>query len=259
VKTAGGLLFGCAALLGSGTVEAGPWVQPAGGAQIIVKYEDIRADQGFGPAGVLADLPEPRRDTALAVFAEYGLTQRITLQLKGDWQAGEDAFVDYEGRGPLEIGATWQVWRDDRTAVSLYGGYADGGEGRNAGYAAPGQGEHDWEIRASAGRSFGGSGGRLRHSASFVELQAARRMRQGLPDETRIDAAAGARFATDWMILVQAYGGQADDGGARWLSVESSIVRDLGDWSLQAGWRRAATGRDTPAGHGPVIAVWRRF
>ncbi|MBA3049587.1 MAG: hypothetical protein FP822_08495, partial [Brevundimonas sp.] len=74
------------------------------------------------------------------MFLEYGLTDRLTVQFKGDWQSGEDAFVEYEGRGPLEIGVTWQAWRDDRTAVSLYAGYADGGEGRNAGYAAPGVG-----------------------------------------------------------------------------------------------------------------------
>ncbi len=259
MKTAGGLLCGCAAFLGSAAAEAGPWVQPEGRAQIILKFEDIRADRAFGPDGVLTDLPRRRRDTAASVFAEYGLTEHVTVQFKGDWQSGEDAFVDYDGRGPLEIGAVWQVWRGDRTAVSLYGGYADGGEGRNAGYAAPGQGERDWEARVSVGRSFGGAGGRLRHTGSFVDLQAARRMRQGLPDETRIDATAGARFSQHWMVMAQAYGGQADDGGARWLSIETSIVRDLGDWSLQAGWRQAVSGRETPEGRGPVVAVWRRF
>ncbi|HZV83526.1 MAG TPA: hypothetical protein VFF48_00930, partial [Brevundimonas sp.] len=257
MKAVGGLFIGWAALAGS--AEAGPWVQPPGSAQVIVKFEDIHAPQGFGPDGSLADLPAERRDTAVGMFAEYGLTASVTLQFKGDWQSGEDAFVEYEGRGPIEIGATWQVWRDDRMAVSLYGAYANGGEGRNAGYAAPGQGEHDWEVRASVGRSFGGSGGRLRHSGSFVELQAARRMRQGLTDETRIDATAGARFSEHWMLLAQTYGGQVDDGGPRWLSVEASVVRDLGNWSVQAGWRQAVAGRKTPAGHGPVIAVWRRF
>ena len=61
-----------------------------------------------------AGLPAERRDTTVSVFAEYGLTDRLTLQLKGDLQRGEDAFVDYEGRGPIEIGVTWQVWRDER-------------------------------------------------------------------------------------------------------------------------------------------------
>jgi hypothetical protein len=34
------------------------------------------------------------------------------LQVKGDWQSGEDAFIAYDARAPLEIGMSWQVWRD---------------------------------------------------------------------------------------------------------------------------------------------------
>lgn len=259
MSAAGGLLAASAVMAAAGGAAAGPWTQPEGRAQVILKYEDMGADRGFGPGGALGDLPADRRDRALGVFAEYGLSDRVTLQLKGDWQSGEDAFVDYQGRGPLEIGATWQVWRGDRAAFSLYGGYADGGEGRNAGYAQPGQGEHDWEARVSAGRSFGPSHGRLPFDGAFVDLQAARRMRQGLPDETRLDATLGARFARRWMLLTQAYGGRADDGGPRWLSVESSVVRDLGAWSVQAGWRQAVAGRETPQSAGPIVAVWRRF
>lgn len=245
-------------LAAAGPAAAGPWTQARGEGLAILKFEDIRADQGFDVDGSLADLPAERRDTAIGLFLEYGLTDRLTVQFKGDWQSGEDAFVEYEGRGPLEIGVTWQAWRDDRTAVSLYAGYADGGEGRNAGYAAPGVGDSDWEVRASVGRSFGGAG-RWGPSGSFVDFQAARRMREGLPDETRIDATAGAHLGDDWMVLAQAFGGQTDDGGPRWLSVETSIVRDMGDWSLQAGWRHAVAGRETPEGGGPVIALWRRF
>ena len=242
----------------AGPAVAGPWTQPKGQGQWIVKYEDMRADRGFDPDGQLADLPGERRDMIAGVFAEYGVTDRLTVQFKGDWQSGEDAFVEYEGRGPIEIGVTWQVWRDERTAASLYAGYAASGEGRNAGYAAPGVGDGDWELRASVGRSFG-SAGQGGTSGSFIDLQAARRMRQGLPDETRIDATAGAHLNEDWMVLAQAFGGQADDGGPQWLSVEASVVRDLGDWSLQAGWRQAVAGRETPESGGPGIAVWRRF
>ena len=259
MRSAGGLLVGLAALAMAGASYAGPWAQPQGRGQVILKYEDMRADRGFDMDGSLADLPADRRDRALGVFAEYGVTDRFTMQFKGDWQSGEDAFVDYEGRGAIEIGVTWQAWHDDDTAISLYGGYADGGEGRNAGYAAPGQGESDWEARASVGRSFGGWSGAWAPDGGFVEFQAARRMREGLPDETRVDATVGAHFGGDWMVLGQAYGGQADDGGPRWLSVEASLVRDLGDWSLQAGWRQAVSGRETPQSGGPVIALWRRF
>ena len=73
------------------------------------------------------------------------------------------------------------------------------------------------------------------------------------------DATAGAHFGDDWMVLAQAYGGEADDGGPRWLSVETSAVRRYGDWRLQAGWRQAVAGRETPESGGPVLALWRRF
>ena len=260
MRSAGGLAAGLLALCSAAPAVAQAWNPSDGRGQVIVKFEDMRADRGFDPDGDLAALPAERRDTGVSVFADYGLTDRFAVRFKGEWQSGEDAFVDYEGRGPLEIGVAWQVWRDDRTAVSLYGGVADGGDGRNAGYAAPGQGDRDWEIRASVGRSFGGGrGGDWLPVGTFVELQLARRMRQGLPDETRLDATAGAHLDEDWMLLAQAYGGQADSGTPRWLSVETSLVRAFGDWSLQAGWRQAVHGRETPAASGPVIAVWRRF
>lgn len=137
-----------------------------------------------------------RRDTSIGVFAEYGLTDRLTLQFKGDWQDGPDAFVDYEGRGPVEVGVTWPAWRSDAAAFSLYGGYASFGEGRNAGYAAPGVGDHALEARASAGRSFD-TGGGFWPERTFIELQAARRFRSGLPNETRIDATVGGHFGDD--------------------------------------------------------------
>lgn len=250
------------AAVASSSVEAGAWTQKKGRSQVIVKAEIMRAEDGYDPSGAVLSLPDTRRDRALGVFAEYGITDRLTVQFKGDWQSGEDAFVDYEGRGPAEIGLTWQAWRDDRAAVSLYAGYAVAGEGRNAGYAAPGIGDQDWEVRASAGRSFGDGAGwvdRLVPGRSFVEVQAARRMRDGLPDETRADVTIGNRFAEGWMLLGQAFGGVTDDDGARWLSVETSIVRDIGPWSIQAGWRRTVAGRETPRAEGPTIALWRRF
>lgn len=252
-------MIGLLTLAFAAPASAGAWVQRKGHGQVILKLEDMHADRGFDPAGALKALPAERRDSAVGVFAEYGLTDSLTFQVKGDWQSGEDAFVDYEGRGPVEIGVTWQAWRDERAAVSLYAGYADGGEGRNAGYAAPGVGDRDYEIRASVGRSFGATDGRLATTGSFVELQTARRMRQGLADETRVDFTAGAHFGDHWMVLGQAYGGVADDRGPRWLSLEASVVRDFGPWSVQAGWRQAVAGRETPQAAGPVIALWRRF
>lgn len=237
---------------------AGAWTKGRGAAQIILKLESMRATEGYDANGQRIRLPAERRDDVLSTFAEYGLTDRLTLQLKGDLQRGEDAFADFEGRGPLEIGLTWQAWRNDNTAVSLYAGYAQGGEGRNAGYAAPGEGSDDWEVRGSVGRSFAGGSKRMRYPG-FVELQVARRYREGLPDETRIDFAYGSRVRPDWLLLTQVYAGQTDDGGAQWASLENSVVHSRGGWSFQAGWRHTISGRETPAAGGPMVAVWRRF
>jgi len=258
VNRAGGLLIGLAVAALATPALAGAWNQPKGRGQVILKLEHMTADRGFDLDGALADLPAQRRDSSLGVFAEYGLTDRLTVQFKGDWQSGEDAFVEFEGRGPIELGVRWQVWRDDDTAFSLYAGYATGGEGRNAGYAAPGQGDQDWEVRASLGRSFEAGWGPV-PPRTFFEVQAARRMRQGLSDETRVDATAGVHLGDDWMVLTQAFGGRTEDGLARWLSLETSVVRDFGDWSVQAGWRQTVAGRETPEASGPVIGIWRRF
>ncbi|WP_235560394.1 hypothetical protein [Brevundimonas sp. Leaf363] len=256
MRSAGGLLL-IACIAAPSSALANAWAQPKGQGQVIIKYEALEADDGYGPDGAAAALPAQRLESAARLLAEYGLTERITVQLKADYQSGEDAFVDYDGRGPLEIGLTWQAWRSDYSAVSLYVGYADAGEGRNAGYADPGVGEHDFEVRAAGGTSwvFDRKGA---PDQAFVEVEAARRMRDGLPDEVRVDATAGAWYG-DWLLLGQAFGGQTDDAGARWSSLETSVVRRVGDWSLQAGWRQTVAGREVAILSGPVVGVWRRF
>lgn len=251
--------------LSAGFAAAGAWNQPKGKGQVILKAEVIKADEAFDATGQRIPLAVERTDNTFGVFAEYGITDRLTLQLKGDWQDGEDQFVDYEGRGPIEAALVWQLWRNDRAAVSVQAGYAFSGNGRNAGYLAPDQGSGDAEVRISGGWSFGdrpvrkGWIGRLYPQRSFVELQVARRFRGGLEDETRADLTFGRHLGRHWMVLNQTYAGQTDGRVARWVNSETSLVRRLGPWSLQAGWRATAAGRETPAASGPVLALWRSF
>ena len=228
---------------------------PKGEGQAILKYEGQQADEGFDPDGDLVAI-DHRRDQTLSLYGEYGLTPRLTLQTKAALTRGHDRFVSYDGRGPLELGLRYAVLRTDRSVVSLYLGAAKDGVGRNAGYAAPGKGDTDLEVRLLAGTSADWRGRPL-----FGEIQVARLRRSGLADETRVDATLGLRPTSRWLILGQTYAGQADSSPvrSRWLKAELSLVRDLGPWSLQAGWRRATLGRETPADHGPVLAVWRRF
>lgn len=259
-----GLLTGIlAASVSLDTASASAWNLPKGQGQAIIKFEDIRAADAFTADGERVGLPGGRRDQAMSVLVEYGLNARFTLQMKGEWQDGRDAYADYQGRGPIEVGVRWQAYRDDRQVAAVYVGHAQGGEGRNAGYAMPGAGDSDWEVRLLAARTFGGTGDGWLGQGAFVEVQAARLWRSGLPDEARLDLTGGVHLNDDWMVLVQAFAGASDGvsetDGARWLSVERSVVRRFGDWSLQAGWRQTLAGRETPAGRGPVFGIWRRF
>lgn len=247
-----------AIVIPASAASAGAWNEPKGHGQIILKYERMRAAQAYDEAGHVTDMPN-RLDRSLSGLLEYGLTERLTARFKGEWQSGEDMFADFEGRGPLEVGVAWQAYRDDRHALSLYAGVASAGEGRNAGYAPPGAGERDWEVRLLAGRSVGGDGWRWAPNGAFVEVQAARLWRDGLPNEVRADVTAGVHLGQNWMALAQAFAGRTDDDRARWLSTETSLVRHLGRWSLQAGWRRTAAGRNVPLAQGAVLAAWRRF
>jgi hypothetical protein len=227
----------------------------AGEGLAILKYEDQQASEGFDPGGLKVAI-DHRRDENLSVYGEYGLTDRLTLRAKAGVTRGHDRFVSYEGRGPIELGLRYAVLHTDRSVVSLYLGAAEDGAGRNAGYAAPGQGDADLEARLLAGTSRDWRGRHL-----FGEVQVARLKRSGLADETRAEATLGLRPAKPWLILAQTYAGKthSDAVASRWLKAELSIVRDLGDWSAQVGWRQAVAGRETPADRGAVLAAWRRF
>ena len=81
---AGGLLIGLIVAALATPAAAGAWNQPKGKGQVILKFEQMTADRGFDPDGMLADLPAERRDASLGAFAEYGLNDRLTVEFKGD-------------------------------------------------------------------------------------------------------------------------------------------------------------------------------
>lgn len=226
-----------------------------GRSQAIVKYERTTAEQGYDPGSKRVAI-DGRRDETLSVFLERGLTPRLTLQAKAGATRGHDRWVAYSGRGPIEAGLRWSAWRDPRSSLAVYLGAGEAGVGRNAGYAAPGKGSLDLEARVLYGRS-----AVLRGREVFVDLEAARLKREGLADETRVDATLGFRPARSWLLLAQTYAGKADraDTDARWIKSEISIVRAFGDWSVQAGWRDTVAGREVARDRGVVLAVWRRL
>lgn len=247
-------------LLIATAASASSWPVPPGETLVIVKYEDMRADAEFDAFG--RDRPTARReDRELSTFVEHGLTRRLTFQGKLSWQQGEEELIDYDGRGPVEVGLRYAVIDRPNWKVSVYGSVAAPGQGRNAGYAEVGEGDGDAEVRLMIGRD-AKLPRRLGGLAYFNDLQVARLNRAGLPDEVRLDSTSGMRAGRGgrWLLLWQTYAGWTDGEAAEWSNVEASVVRDLGrGWSVQAGWREAAKGRNTPKASGPVLGLWRRF
>jgi len=199
---------------------------------------------------------DPRRDESLSVFVERGLAPRLTLQAKAGVTRGHDRWARYSGRGPVEAGLRWAVLRGERSSLAVYMGAGEGGAGRNAGYAAPGQGSLDLEARVLFGRSVTWRGREV-----YLDVQAARLKREGLADETRVDATLGLRPSKNWLVLAQTYAGQADRDPvrSRWVKSEFSVVRSFGAWGAQAGWRDTVSGRETARDRGIVLGLWRRL
>lgn len=236
--------------------SAGAWPQEKGHGLLILKAEDEQADDGYSPGRDRVAIPH-LRDDYLTLYGEYGLTSSLTLQGKASYTDGEDQFVKYSGRGPIELGLKWTAFQRGRTVVSFYAGAIANGVGRNAEYARPDQGATDAEIRALLGQSW-----KWRGHEAFADVELARLFRGGgLADETRLDATAGAWLTPKWLVLVQSYAGEAKGQtyDSQWLKLEGGVVRQFGRWSLQAGWRGVVWGKETPISSGPVLGVWRRF
>lgn len=222
-----------------------------------MKYERGRADEAFDADGVRSPILGVADDD-LSVFVEHGLTDRLTFQGSASLTRGTDGVITGEGRGPLTAGLRWTpvVRANGREVWSVYVGGTRLGEGRNSAYLPPGAGDYDGEVRAFYGRS-----ARVLGREAFLDVQAARLFRSGAPDESHLDVTLGYELRAKWLVLVQAYAGQADAAGLdpRWLKLEAGLVRQFGDWRVQAGWRDTIAGRLTPIEGGPVLAVWRRF
>jgi len=226
-----------------------------GKTQLILKYEGETANEAFDVNGLVQPIPK-QHDENLSLFVEHGLTDRITLQGKLGWTRGADAFNSYSGRGPIDFGARYVVLRTSRSVISVYAGGVLAGEGPNTAHSARKAGDPGVEVRLLAGRS-----GRLWRRHVFAEVQLAQLNSKRLPTETRVETTIGFEPRHGWLLLAQTYAGREDQKPVAplWLKSEWSVIHDVGPWRLQAGWRAAQIGVDSPVTRGPVLALWRTF
>ncbi|MGE5501057.1 MAG: hypothetical protein ACM3W4_03930 [Ignavibacteriales bacterium] len=227
-----------------------------GKTQLILKYEAERADEMFDENAITQPVAEQHQES-ISLFFERGVTERLTLQGKVGWTKGADLFTRYDGRGPIDLGARYVVYRNPRTVITVYGGGVVEGEGPDASHTLHRSGAPGFEVRLLAGRS-----GRFLRRHVFSELQLADLERGKLPRETRIETTLGIEPRRGWLVLAQTYAGREDKQPVAplWLKAETSVLHDLPKgWRVQAGWRWTELGVEMPVADGPVLALWRTF
>ncbi|PXA80289.1 hypothetical protein DMC25_21215 [Caulobacter sp. D4A] len=263
VRRRGGaaLLAAVATAVSWSQAEAAAWTQPKGGAEVIVSLRAQDSTHGFDAGGGAVDIVDYRK-TELQAFAEYGLTDRLTLGLQGSVRRLRTANGRADEPGHIEVGVRYRLLARDgwvmsnQTSVRLPGGDADPGA------AQKGSPDAEYDSRLLVGWS-GTLGGR----EVFADVQGGLRRRDGdPPDERRFEATLGVRPRRQIMLMGQAYAvsslgaGQGGYEAYRYLNLELSAVYALpAGWSAQAGLTGTASGRNALRERGAVVALWRRF
>jgi hypothetical protein len=240
---------------------AAAWPQAPGQTQFIVSYEPSSASTQFDAHGK-ATVPLGKWDqTGLSVYVDRGLTERLSLTAKINFQDYRTVSTRFSGLGSVEVGARWTVHKGNDFVFAL-GASAEGlGKGRRSDFDDPAtKPGTDYDVRAYFGKSF-----KLGSSEAFVNIEAARHLRQYDADQWRVDSTLGIKPSPRWMLIAQSFAGQTDKlagSQARWNNVQLSVVRHFGphqETSLQLGIRQTVSGRNVPKANALVLSLWKTF
>ncbi|MGZ3306513.1 MAG: hypothetical protein ACXU8U_11695 [Asticcacaulis sp.] len=198
------------------------------------------------------------RQNSLTVFADHGLTRRFTLTAKLNFQDYHIGATRFSGLGSAEIGGRFTL-RQTRDFVLALGASAEGlGKGRRDEFDTALRRGTDYDLRAYLGRSF-----HLGGANAFIDLEAARHLRQFNPSQWRVDATLGVKPTPKLMLLAQVFSGQADRSAgirSQWTQGQISLVHAIGSKaSLQVGYRQMIAGRNVPLTKTLIVSLWRNF
>jgi hypothetical protein len=257
------MLLGWTAAAGlvAGSAQAAAWTQPKGGREVIVSLHRQDSTHGFDLDGEAVDIVDYRK-TELQGFAEYGLSDRLTVRVQGSVRRLRTRNARDAEPGHFELAARYRILSGDtwvlssESAVRLPGGDGDPGA------AQRGSPDAEYDSRFLLGKS-----GTVAGKTVFLDLQAGVRRRDGdPPDERRLEATAGGRPTRRLMLMAQVFdvasvgAGQGAYQAYSYRNVQLTAVYDLpAGWSVQAGAVGTASGRNALRERGGVVAVWRRF
>jgi hypothetical protein len=159
----------------------------------------------------------------------------------------------FSGLSSIEIGGRYTLKRSNDFVFAVGEGL---GKGRRTDFDVSAKGGTDHDLRAYAGMSF-----KLLGKPAFIDLQAARHLRQYEDSQWRVDATLGVKPAPKWMVMAQVFSRRADKeswGHAAWTNTELSVVRSLGPQErtrIQLGLRQTTAGRNVPAVKAVVVSL----
>lgn len=240
--------------------QAGAWPQAKGDTQVIITYEPGDADEGFDASGDKMIALDRWKQNNLSVFVDHGVSEHLTLTAKVNYRDYTTGPESFSGLSSIEAGGRWTLKRTDDFVFAMGASVEGFGKGRRTDFDLTNKGGTDYDLRAYAGKSF-----KLLGKDAFVDLQAARHLRQYEANEWRVDATLGVKPSPKWMVMAQVFAGRTDKaswGHADWANAELSVVRSFGphqQTSVQLGLRQTAAGRNVPAVRAVVVSLWKTF
>lgn len=244
------------------TAHAAAWTLPSGDAQIITTAITTRSDTVYGPDGKTASAPVFSKQEVY-VLAEVGVTDQITALLSPSYSrvTVDDAALEGNGLGYVELGLRGRLAGGDRSPISLQGTVRIPGSKRNSNLAQLAQQGTEFDVRALKGWTL-----KVGNVSGFADLQGGFRWRNGGPaDEWHVDATIGIRPTSRLQVLGQTFTVVSEGAGGpgytsnNYTKISTSAVYEISRHvSIQGGVAATVRGRNALRERGLFVALWWR-
>jgi hypothetical protein len=242
------------------SAQAGAWLMPDGGGQVVVTGTASSAAKTFDSGASQQSTPRYNK-TELQALMEYGVSDWLTAIAIPSLQhvdIGEPTDARRTGLGNSEFGARARVIQKSNWIISAQGTVRVPGTGDTNNPAAVGYTGVDVDLRGLYGASF-----TLGGMPAFFDAQLAQRFRTGgPPSEARVDLTFGLRTAAQWLLLAQQFNvisegsGRAPFPANNYHKLQFSVIYDLTpQWSVQGGAFTTFAGRNALQENGILTGV----
>lgn len=238
--------------------------------QLIVSYSSYAADRFFAADGTLRSQNSFRRHE-ISPYIEYGYSDRLTLGGKTFFMLAQQEGQPQRsnaGLGESEWFARWKTWEDAEWTLSLEPMVKLPSPGDRDDLPLLGGARPDIGFGANIGKHFYTFG--LRH---FVSMDTQFRHRLGpQQNQIRIQMTAGLTLNSAWQLLPQAFVtaraqspevasfSQSNNDDYDQTRLQCSLLyayRD--DLKFQIGTYADVAGRNTGAGRGVILSLWKSY